>query len=127
MLFNEDTGFLEIISACGVGATQTLMMRPGEGIAGNVFQSGKAEIVNQVQRDPRYIEGGNEIYSLICAPLIAQDGAIGIINLSSSQKSCYKAEDLKLLETLASQTAAALDNALMHENKLKEEKLKISF
>ena len=124
MLFNEETGFLEIISACGVGATQTLMMRPGEGIAGNVFQSGKAEIVNQVQRDPRYIEGGNEIYSLICAPLIAQDGAIGVINLSSYKKSCYKAEDLKLLETLASQTAAALDNALMHENKLKEEKTK---
>jgi len=100
-------------------------MRSGEVIACHVLQEGKAEIVNDVQSDPRYIQPGeNMIHSLICAHLTTQSGKIGVINISSTNPVEYTAQDLKLFTALTSQAAAAIENALLHENKLREERIK---
>jgi signal transduction histidine kinase/CheY-like chemotaxis protein len=49
--------------------------------------------------------------SLIYLPLIAQDRVLGIISVQSFRKNAYTEEDLNLLQTLASYTTIALDNA----------------
>ena len=85
---------------------------PNIGIAGHILVSGKAEIVNDVLSDPRYVPGDNEMRSLICAPLTTQNGTIGVINISHNEPVNYTAQDLKLFTALASQAAAAIENAL---------------
>jgi len=123
MLLNEEIGILEIVAAWGKEYRQKILMRSGEGIAGHVLQEGKAEIVNDVQSDPRYIQQGeNMIHSPICAPLKIQSGMIGVIIISSTNPVEY--QDLKLFTALTSQAAAAIKNALSHENKLREERIK---
>jgi len=124
MLLNQKTGKLEIVSARGKEYNRKTEIGPNTGIAGHILVSGKAEIVNDVLSDPRYVRGENEIRSLICAPLTTQDGTIGVINISNNEPVNYTAQDLKLFTALASQAAAAIENALLHENKLKEERIK---
>lgn len=115
---------LEIISAYGTEYTPKLRLKPGEGIAGNVFITGKAEIVNNVASDPRFIRGNNKMDSLICAPLKVKDRVIGVLNISNNNVIPYKSDDLKLISTLASHAASAMENAILHENKLKEDRIK---
>ncbi|MBC6480300.1 MAG: GAF domain-containing protein [Hormoscilla sp. GM7CHS1pb] len=125
MLLNEEIETVEIIAAWGKEYRQKILMRSGEWIAGHVLLEGKAEIVNDVLSDSRYIQQGeNLIHSLICAPLTTQSGTIGVINISSTNPVDYTAQDLKLLTALASQAAEAIENALLHENKLREERIK---
>ena len=124
MLLNEKVGKLEIISARGKEYNHKTKIGPNIGIAGHILVSGKAEIVNDVLSDQRYLPGDNEMRSLICAPLTTQNGTLGVINISHSELINYTAQDLKLFTALASQAAAAIENALLHESKLKEERIK---
>jgi class 3 adenylate cyclase len=57
-------------------------------------------------------------------PLKVKGQVIGVLNFSNVDPIHYTAADLKLITTLASQAAAAIDNALLHANKLKEERIK---
>jgi adenylate cyclase len=124
MLLNEKVGKLEIVSARGKEYNRKTKIGPNIGIAGHILVSGKAEIVNDVLSDPRYVLGDNQMRSLICAPLTTQNGTIGVINISHNEPVNYTAQDLKLFAALASQAAAAIENALLHESKLKEERIK---
>ena len=124
MLLNEQTKRLEIVSAFGKQYAEKANLTAGDGIAGNVLLHGNAEIVNDVHSDPRYIDGTNGIKSMICAPLKTKNRSIGVINMSSDEPVFYKAADLKLLTILASQAASAIENAILHKKKLKEERIK---
>jgi class 3 adenylate cyclase len=124
MLLNENTGNLEIIAAEGTEVFPQLILKPGRGIAGNIFLTGKAEIVNNVPTDPRYITSHIKISSMLCVPLRIKEKVLGIINLSSREPSEYRSSDLRLLSVIASQAASAIENAVLHEKRLEEEKLK---
>jgi phosphoserine phosphatase RsbU/P len=120
MLLNKATGMLEIVSAFGQATHTNVVLKPGEGIAGSVFTSGRGEIVNNVSSDPRFVAGANPVSSLICAPLKTRNSVIGVVNFSQDEPIDYTAEDLQLLATLASQAAQAIENAVLHESQLKD-------
>ncbi|MEA5509128.1 diguanylate cyclase [Crocosphaera sp. UHCC 0190] len=88
-------------------------------ISGHVLRSGKAEIVNNVSEDSRYIADDPNTKSLICAPLKVQNQTIGVIKVSHVQPTNYTSEELKLFTSLTSQAAAAIQTAQYYE-KLKE-------
>jgi diguanylate cyclase (GGDEF)-like protein len=119
MLMNEETKKLEIIAARGQENNQKTVMEAGVGIAGHVLASGQAEIVNDVDSDPRYIPGENQINSLLCAPLITPNGTLGVINISNANPTHYTAQDLKRFKALAAPAAVAIENARLYEQ-LKE-------
>lgn len=124
MLLNEQTGKLEIIAALGKAYQPQLTLSPGVGIAGSVFQTGRAEILNDVESDPRFVPSANPIKSLICAPLKTQNVVMGVLNISTEEPIDYTAQDLKLAIALASQSASAIENALLHADKLRQERIK---
>lgn len=119
MLINEKTGKLEVIAARGQENSQKTVMQAGVGIAGHVLVSGEAEIVNDVESDPRYVPGESKINSLLCAPLITSNGTLGVINISNANPSHYTAQDLKRFKAIAAPAAVAIENALLYE-KLKK-------
>lgn len=124
MLVNKETGKFEVIAAFGQKYSTKAPIKMGQGIAGNVVLTGRGEIINEVSSDPRFIKGHNRINSLICVPLQIHEQAIGVINISSEEPFNYTAADLKLFTALASQAASAIENAILHENKLKQERIK---
>lgn len=116
MLINEVTGLLEIIAGLGEESKPKMSLKVGEGIAGYIAHTGKAEILNDVCVDPRFLKGTSKVSSMMCAPLRIKDNVIGVINLSSQEPANYTAEDLKLLSSLTLQAAAAIENARLYDN-----------
>lgn len=66
-----------------------------------------------------------QIRSMICAPMIDSDGnAFGVIQVDTlNQRSRFTDDDLEVLAAVASQAAAAIDNAKMHEQMLSQRAL----
>ena len=116
-LLNRESGNLEILSVYGQEADDAMkeVIRPGEGIAGSVWASGQAEIINEVAADPRFVRENYKVGSMICAPLKTSEAVIGVACLSSEEPVVYTAEDLKLFTTLAYQAAVAIENAGLYE------------
>lgn len=119
LLLNKETDVLELIGEFGNERHTTTTVSRGVGIAGTVWASGRAEIVNDVQSDSRFVTGAVGISSMMCAPLKAKDAVVGVIKLRSDTSVEYAAEDLKLFTTLASLAAVAIENASLYEQ-LKE-------
>ncbi|HAK87754.1 MAG: hypothetical protein A2X55_09535 [Nitrospirae bacterium GWB2_47_37] len=109
MLMNNDTGVLEVLSASGREFNPKAVLKPRYGIAGSVFSKGRAEIVNDADADKRFVKGANKVSSIICAPLKINERAIGVMNISAEKPYHYNAADLKLLTTLASVAASAIE------------------
>jgi two-component system sensor histidine kinase HydH len=112
-------------------------LRPGEGIAGWVIQSGKSLIVEDVKREPRFSdrfdrETGFTTRSLICVPLTIRDRIIGALQvLNKKDGNSFVEEDAELLTALAQQIAVALDNAKLYQRlrenfELTEQELRIA-
>ncbi|MDD5285683.1 MAG: HD domain-containing protein [Desulfuromonadaceae bacterium] len=115
LLLNKETDALELIGGYDHETEAVTSVSRGVGIAGSVLVSGRAEIINDVHSDPRFVEGAVSISSLMCAPLKAKDNIAGVIELGNDQPVTYTAEDLKLFTTLASLAAVAIENAGLYE------------
>jgi len=124
MLLKEETGNLEIAAGVGQEQPDKMTLGPGLGIAGSVFVSGRAEIVNNAPCDPRFLPGSQKIESLMCAPLRSKARVFGVMNLSSREAVEYTAAELKLLNALASQAASAIENAILHEKRIRQERIR---
>lgn len=125
MLYNQKSHILEIIAARGTALDHpTLAIAPKQGIAGYVFASGKPELLNEASKDPRYVASENESYALICAPICTKDRVLGVVNISNSEPISYTSQDLKLFTALVNQASGAIENAILYENKLREERIK---
>ncbi|MCL4393262.1 MAG: GAF domain-containing protein [Chloroflexi bacterium] len=120
MLLDEETQVIK--SAATVGDPEAVSGRLAcvRGIVEYVAQSGKAEIVNEVRLDSRYVDCDGAVNALVCAPLKAKQQVIGVIVLLSAPAVAYAAADLKLLDTLASQAGPAIESAIFYEKTLRE-------
>ena len=111
MMLNDETEELHILNAWGKESVQKLAIKKGEGITGDILLTGRAEIVNDVLSDRRYIKGENTVHSLICVPLGSNDRVIGVLNISCEDAHNYTAEDLNLATALAFQASMSIENA----------------
>ena len=131
MLLNEKTQTLHIVASFG-SAMQVPVdtgMKPGQGIAGNVFLSGRGEIINHVTTDPRFVSGRHPVGAMISVPVKLPEKVLGVMNVSHAEPITYTASELKLMVAIAAQLAPAIESALVYqrqieEAKAREEKLK---
>ncbi|HLO33253.1 MAG TPA: PAS domain S-box protein, partial [Anaerolineales bacterium] len=97
-------------------AFSNLRIRIGEGVTGAVAASGQAEIVNQMQNDPRGVQvpgtQEQEEEAIMFAPLKERDHTIGVLSIRrAGAERPFQAADLELLEAFASMAASAVSNA----------------
>ncbi len=82
-----------------------------------VAREGIALNVPDVSSDPRYLphdEATTFTYSELCVPMKIRTNVIGVLNVESNMRSHFTATDQFLLQTLANQTAVALQNARLY-------------
>jgi Nif-specific regulatory protein len=107
-----------------------LRMPSDRGIAGTVVQTGKAERIDDVAADPRFYpevdrETGVATRTMLCAPLRARSGVLGVISVVNRRDGLFTDDDLRLLEALAGSIAVAVENAMLFETvKASEERLR---
>jgi hypothetical protein len=100
--------------SCGDFVDGSGPLLPDSRFAASILERGIAEIVNSCASDPRVGDSERTLKALICAPLRAGQRTVGIIALASDAlDASYSAADLKLLNTIALQTAAAIANSIL--------------
>src|SRR5208283_4354676 len=96
-------------------AIQSTVIQVGEGIIGNIVQSGRAELINDTQADPRAIQipgTGLDVHErMMVAPLIAGHSVKGVMTVWRTGGEPYGESDLEFLVGLSLQASVAIENA----------------
>jgi GAF domain-containing protein len=90
------------------------------GLAGAVLASQRAEVINDVQNDPRFFrrfdqESGFVTRNMIAIPLTAGEEKIGVLQILNKFEGAFHDEELLFLQTIAEEIAFAIRNAKLFE------------
>ena len=98
-------------------------LKLGEGFIGYVAQTGKPLISADVKNDSRYFHARELTKSEMVAPIISNDEVIGVFDLESDELNSYDADDLSVLQLLASQVAIIIEKVRLHEQVVEKNRL----
>ena len=128
MLHDADTNRLQIRVIEGLpdaelqekinnGEVATQSFKPGEGVAGKVFESGNPIYLNNIGEDSEFVRAGKSfVNSIACIPMKVYGDVIGVINVTNkTDGSDYTNEDEELLKAVADQAAVAVNKAQLWE------------
>lgn len=123
-LLNDDRTHLFIGAERGLtGEDRDVQLLADGKLASAAFGSmsgGTAFLVADTEADPRYEAIWPEDHfrplSLLVAPLVSRDNAMGMVVVASHQRNAYTKEDVRLMSAVASQAAIALENAWLYED-----------
>lgn len=99
-------------------AFSNLTIKLGQGVTGAVALSGQAEIVNEMQNDPRAVQvpgTPREEEAIMFAPLKERQRTLGVISVRRVGKDRpFRPADLELLKAFAALAASAVSNARLY-------------
>jgi PAS domain S-box-containing protein len=129
-LLEADGKTLRCVLALGESsaAFSDFRIKIGEGVTGAVVATAKAEIINEMQNDPRavHVPGTpEEEEAIMFAPLKERGQTIGVISIRRvGTERPFQDVDLDLLKAFASMAASAVSNArLLEETQRRLERL----
>jgi GAF domain-containing protein len=87
-----------------------------EGIAGWVAAVGEPVLVPDVSQEPRYVwMRGSKTRSELAVPIEVKGEIVGVLDVQSDRLNAFDESDLVVLQSLAHQTAIAVQNAQLYE------------
>jgi signal transduction histidine kinase len=87
-----------------------------EGLTGWVAASGKPLVIPDVSQEPRYVwMHGSQTRSEVTIPILVKGRVIGVLDTQSDQVNAFDETDLAVLQSLAHQAGAAIENAQLYE------------
>jgi signal transduction histidine kinase len=100
----------------------------GEGIAGRVAQTGEAILVEDISTDPRAARPdlitAEGLRAFASVPLRSKDKVLGVINIASYAARQFSSEDGRLLDSIATQIAVAVENAKLHQEVQRKDEIR---
>lgn len=81
----------------------------GQGVTGQVAADGHARLVHDVTVESNYLDYEQSTRSELCVPLKIGKHIIGVINAESKSRNAFTSTDERLLVTIASQIATAIE------------------
>jgi GAF domain-containing protein len=85
----------------GPEATEHVRIPVGEGICGAAAASGRTEVVDDVNADPRYLACFPSTRSEIVVPIAYEGRVVGEIDVDSDEPAAFDEEDRRSLERIA--------------------------
>lgn len=108
-LINPDTQRLELEVSHGLPEDWSdLDLALGQGITGWCALHGRAIIVPDVQKEPRYISIRPEICSEMAVPMEDRGVVIGVVNVDSEQLNAFDDQSLKILTLLTNEASRVI-------------------
>ncbi len=121
-LFLHDAERRELFSKVMSGdLVEEIRIADNVGIAGTVFTTGEAIIIQDAYADSRFnkavdLKTGFRTRNILCAPIKTRDGRrIGVVQLLNKKSGNFNLEDQALLQAVTSQVSAALVNGQLYE------------
>jgi len=123
LVFPGDDGLLAIRVAVGVidEAALAVRLRPGQGIVGTVFSTGRSFRTGDLDGESRVTPaartvGTNQLMrSFLCVALTHQGTVVGALEIDSASVDAFSADDQELLETVATVLAGVVSLAHIAE------------
>ncbi len=124
MLLDEEKKNFQFFGMVPPQPAITNAIFPAElGLAGKVLHSQQAEVINDVQNDPRFynrfdLETGFQTRNMVAVPLVAGEEKVGVLEvLNKSGGEPFQEEDRLLLQSIAEEIAFAIHDAKLFEAK----------
>ena len=118
LLIDPQTGelYFAVIVGLAPETVKDIRLKPGEGIAGTVAQTGQPIFIPDVDQDPRFAarvdtQTGFDTRSIIALPLIVRGEVIGVFEVVNvAEERFFREKYLPHLTILADYVAIAVDN-----------------
>ncbi|MGH9327247.1 MAG: SpoIIE family protein phosphatase [Terriglobia bacterium] len=122
LLLNERMQELRVRFSVGhpQDAVRNLRIKVSEGIVGRAVETRRSVLVNEVQRDPAYIQTLPAVKSELAVPLIFKNRVIGVIDLEAPWPGFFTEQHQNLLELLGGRIAVAIENARLYRRSLSQ-------
>ncbi len=128
LLVDRAANEVELVACAGASDEQTTAgyRQPlGEGMVGWVAQHGEKLVANNVAKEPRRIiafdwelAAGSEM----CLPIQLDGEVVGVLNVESSQVDAFDADDVRAMETISDEIAAAMQWARLRAEREQAER-----
>ncbi len=121
LLNGEGNLQIRAIKGYADGRVLTSSFPPASGYSAQAYRERRPILIPDARAsvDIRYdgeVKEMGTIQSAIAAPLMIQDGAIGVISIdNATRKNAFSEDNLRLLATIATSTALAIENARLFE------------
>ncbi len=116
VLIDPHTQLLEIEAATGLNKeARQLKLAIGRGVTGWVAKNGQPLRISDVTADFRYVSVRKDVRSELAVPLILEGQLIGVLNVDSTRKNAFSADDEELLVALGNHAAKVIHNSWLHE------------
>ena len=126
MLWNEQSEHLESVFTmrCGDSLPARMRVPLHKGLTGTAAGERRVLRINDVTEDPRYLhcDSGVVARSELVVPLLLCDRLIGVLDLESSEPHAFTLEHERMLSTLGSYVAIALENARLYQEARESER-----
>lgn len=125
LLLNEKTQELRFRFQIGYPPefSDRTRMKVGEGIVGQAAQMREAVLIDDVTKDPRYIEAVPNVRSELAIPLITKNRVIGVIDIEAPDPGYFTEEHRRVLTLVASRLAAGIENAQLYTRTTKQARI----
>jgi phosphoserine phosphatase RsbU/P len=115
LLLNERTQELRMRFQIGhTPEVERMHLKPGQGITGMAVEQRRSVLIDDVRKEPRYINANPLVRSELAVPLITKKRVIGVIDIQASKESYFTDEHSRLLTLVASRIASAIENARLY-------------
>jgi phosphoserine phosphatase RsbU/P len=91
-----------------------LIVGLGEGITGTSAQLRQPLLVEDVDRDPRYLNAMDAVRSEMAVPMMSRQQLVGVLDLQATTAKAFSEQDVALLQLIASRIATAIENARLY-------------
>jgi sigma-B regulation protein RsbU (phosphoserine phosphatase) len=99
---------------------KSLRIKVGEGIVGRAAETRRSVLVNDVRKDPTYIQSLPSVQSELAVPLIAKNRVVGVMDLEAPWPDFFTEQHQSLLELLAGRIAMAIENARLYRRSVRQ-------
>jgi phosphoserine phosphatase RsbU/P len=125
LLLNEKTQELRFRFQVGYPPefAERSRIKVGEGVVGQAAQSRQAVLIDDVTKDPRYIEAVPNVRSELAVPLITKNRVIGVIDIEAREPGYFTEEHLRVLTLVASRMAVGIENAQLYTRTTKQARI----
>ena len=116
LLLNEKTQELRMRFEIGHSqeVADRLRIKVGKGITGQAVARREAVLVNDVSKEPNYINAHPSVRSELAVPMIAKGRVIGVLDLQSRDLDHFTEEHRRVLTLLGSRLASGIENARLY-------------
>jgi GAF domain-containing protein len=119
IFLKDETGRYAVLRAANSEGGQRMLRRGHRlevgqvGIVGYVTQAGKARIALDVGKDAVYFDNLDlpGTHSEMALPLKVAENILGALDIQSTEREAFQADDIEVLQVVADQLAVAIENA----------------